>query len=379
MAQFGTHEVSDALAPLVGNFQTVVDFGIENAYEQINAENTAYNASVTAEMDERCEIGEEETRVFGGADEFAVQEGDEFSNPDAQKVEGGYPIQFPMRRHEQKVAWTYDFSRTNSVDKLAASYVAARTADVRWMQRQMRLALYYPFSRPARLPDGTDNPNAFKEFLNSPKIKKSLYPLLNADGMPVPVGPNGETFDPATHTHYMASDWTAAGSTAATRDGDMQAAVLNLVEHGLDQGSRLCIEINMLDAGQFVALPNFVAAAPIGVQLGDNTAFAIGSQLDPRNYNNRFLGTYLGFEVWTKPWVFPNYKTITSLGTRKTLYWRKQKGGLNGDFELVFTNPSYKLLSDIMRRDGGCSVQNRETGVVLYTGGPVFQTPNGLI
>lgn len=374
MAQFGTIQVSDALAPLVGNFQTVADFGVDNAYQQISEDLDAYNRVVNDEIGDLVEVTTDVTRVYGAADSGEMQEGDEISNPDAQKPQEGYPIQFPLRRGEYKVAWTHDFMMLNSVEELRAAYEAAKIADQKYLQRQFRRALFTPFSRPAKLPNGTDNANAFKEYLVKPQIRLSLYPLLNADGSPVPIGPNGEEFDPDTHTHYMASDWGAGGSTPATRDGDMQAALQNLVEHKIE--GTLAIYINYANEAQMRGLPGFVGVLEANVVPGANMTYASGERLDPFNFNNRRIGTYRGFEVWVKPWVFPNYIVPICLsGGRKVLAWRVRQNRMWADFGIRYHDPNWKLIADIMARDGGCSVDQRHMAVVLYVGGAAYATP----
>ncbi len=371
---YGTLQVSDSLNALLASQVSVLQFGLVEAYDLIAEDLAAWNAIVQEELSLLAEMGEDVMRVYGGAQAMTMLEGDEFSDPDAEKVAGGIAVAFPLRRGEIKVAFTRDWLATNDTQQLAAQYDAAKLGDLQRIQRKLQEAIFFPISRPTVLPNGTPNPNPYRDRLVPPNVPLPLFPLLNADGAPVPVGPNGETFDPLTHTHYAASDWTSNASTPATRDGDLQAVCNNLVEHNVT--GRLCLFINFAQEAQIRALPSFVPMFDANVQVANNITFTQGA-LNPRNFNNRMIGTYRGFEVWIKPWVFPNYVVPFSSGDTKgrPIYWRTRKGGLCKDFGLFYEDDDIKLKADTMIRDGGCSVWMRHMAVVLYTGGPTYVSP----
>lgn len=376
----GTLAVTDALVSLLGNQVSVITFGTQAAYTQIQEENAAYNRVVQEELAMFTERSEDVTRAYGGAGIIDAEEMNEFDSVDASKVTGAYPVSFPLTRHGSKVGYTSDFLATNSVDQLAAQYLAARTGDQIKIQSKIRRALYVPVSRPVYLPGTrTVNPNAYIDRLVPPNVPLGIYPLLNADGAPVPVGPNGETFDGATHTHYMASDWTAPGSTPSTRDGDLQATCNNLLEHAVD--GDLMIVINRAQEGAMRALPNFVRNFDSTVRVADTITYATGA-LDVRQTFNRCIGTFNGFEVWVKPWALPGKIVPMAMGGGvgggKVLVWRVRKGGLWADFNFRAEGlaeghqKNFPIGADPMTRDGDCSVWERHMAVVLDVSGPVY-------
>lgn len=372
---YGTLQMSDTLNPLLLSQASVLDFGEGQAYEAIAADLIAWNALIQEELAFLAEMTDDVTRVYGGTQAGQMLEGDEFSDPDSQKVSQGYAISFPLRRGEYKVAFTRDYLATNSAAQLAAQYDAAKLGDLQRMQRKFQEAIFYPVSRPITLPNGSPNPNAYTERLVKPLISLPLFPFLNADGAPVPSGPNGETFDPATHTHYMASNWGAGGSTAITRDGDLQAACNNLIEHKIT--GRLVIFINYAQAATVRAMPSFVPLVEMDTRPGSDLTVSTLPALDPRNFNNRRIGTFLGFEVWIKPWIFPGFLVPMALGdsSGRPLVWRHRKNRLWADFTLFYKDDDAKLRADLMIRDGGCSVWQRHMGVVLYTLQATYTSP----
>lgn len=371
----GTLAVTDALSSLLASQLSVVQYGTAAAYEQIQEENAAYNRVVQDELATFAEMSEDSTRAYGGANVIDAEDMTEFDNVDASKIAAAYPVSFPLTRHGNKVGYTRDWLATNSTEQLAAQYLASRTGDQQRIQSKIRRALYYPVSRPVFLTDGTRNPAAYVDKLVPPNVPLPLYPLLNADGSPVPIGPNGETFNAATHTHYMAVDWTAGGSTATTRDGDLLAACANLTEHRVD--GELRIIINAAEESKIRALPNFIQDYNPTVTVGANLTYA-GNNLDVRNYNNRRIGTFMGFEVWVKPWAFPSYILAMATGGdmgERILVWRTRKGGLWSDFNFRAHQDNFPVTADPMTRDGDCSVWGRHLGVALFTGAATYAAP----
>lgn len=369
----GILTVTDSLDTLIGNQLTVLEYGADQAYAQIQAENAAYNAQVNEQLNDFAMVTQDVQDVYGGSGIINAEAMSEFDDPDASKVLGAYPVGFPLTRHGSKVGYTQDWLATNSVDQLAAQYAAQRTGDQIAIQSKIRRALYYPISRPVFV-SGSLNPSRYIDRFIPPNQPVPLYPLLNADGSPVPIGPNGETFDGATHTHYMASDWTAGGSTNITRDSDLQAACANLTEHKL--AGELILSINRNEESKVRNMPNFVPVYDNTVILGNGITRAEGA-LDVLNYNNRRIGTFQGFNVWVKPWTFPGYIMPMAKGdaTMAPLKWRVRKGGLWKDFNFRSTKTDFPLVAATMTRDGDCSVWNRHMAVVLYVGGALYTAP----
>jgi len=384
----GTLALTDSLASLMASQVSINVYGKADAYAQIQDENTAYNEVVAAEMTMLAERSSDVIRAYGGAGVIDNEDMGEFDSVDSSKVAGVYAVGFPLTRHGAKIGYTDDWLATNSADQLAAQYLAARTGDQQKVQSKIRRALYYPFSRPAFLTNGTRNANAYSDRLVQPPVAVPLYPLLNADGNPVPIGPNGETFDPTTHTHYVASDWTASGSTVTTRDGDLQATVNNLTEHKID--GELMLIINRAQEASIRALPNFVRNFDATVQVASTITYATGA-LDVRNYNNRMIGTYNGFEVWVKPWALAGKIIALATGggaaisgeATKVIVWRTRPGGLWADYNFRAADPmtgdsrqrNFPITAEPMTRDGDCSVWGRHLAVILDVTSSTYTVP----
>lgn len=370
----GILQITDALSSLIAGQLSVINYGEQAAYEQIQEENAAYNRVVKEEQDLFMKIGENTAEAYGAAGTIEAENMTELDKPDDSKIVVEYPIGFPLTRHGNGIGYTRDWLASNSTKQLAAQYDAARSGDMLKIQSKIRRALYYPISRPVFNPDGTKNTSAYVDRLQAPNVPLPLYPLLNADGNAVPIGPNGETFDPTTHQHYMASDWTSITDPSA-RDGIMQTACQNLIEHKITGGVMLAI--NSSDVSKVKALPEFQQRFDETVHVGIGVTYAEGD-LDILNFNNRCIGTYLGFEVWVKPWTFPGYIVPMATGddeAGRLMVWRTRKDGLWADFNFREQGVSFPLIDNVMTRDGDCSVWMRHLAVVLYIGGPDYVTP----
>lgn len=381
---FGTLQVSDALVNMLENQTTnILDYGADLAYDQIAEDAAAWNRVVKDELATFTQPTDDAERLYGGVNQMVSQYGDEVSIPFAQKVTEGTLIGFGIYREELNIQWTYDWMASHTISQLMAQWTSAKEADLRWTQGEIQAALYRPTNRPVRLSDGTVNPNAYRDRLIN-NVPRPIFGLLNADGYPVPIGPNGEQFDPNTHTHYMASAWS--GKTNVQQASDALALVRNVTEHGIVGKS--IIQINSSDEMAWRNLPGFIQLYEPGTIVANNITYAGGAELDIYNPNNRLIGRFQGFDVWVKPYAFVGYAVAIDYGNlgdgtpedpgSRPLVWRSRKNGLWSDFTISFTNPQFKLQANMMKRDGGASVWNRHKAAILYTGGSTYQVPSGL-
>lgn len=125
----------------------------------------------------------------------------------------------------------------------------------------------------------------------------SVKAFVNADGAEMPVGPNGESFNPATHTHFLASTAFAAAN--------LDALIDTVIEH---YGAGMpVVEINQAQEQAVKGFTGFAAYLDARIIAAPNVQRADG-QLDPVNFNNRAIGVYRGAEIWVKSARIPaNY------------------------------------------------------------------------
>lgn len=360
--QFGNLHVSDALVNLIANQVKIIDYGPEQAFQQVEQEFVAWNTVLAEEMSQYAEISSEVEYVYGGDGVLEMMESDELNIGIPQKVLEGLVVSAPLRRATINTGWSQDFLSTNSVDTLQGQVAAMKTGDLQRVERNLRGAIYNNVSKPVYV-DGADNPAAWRDRLVVPQVLRPTFPFLNADGGPVPIGPSGEAFDPTTHNHYMADDWT--GGSAGSHNAALLALVSNVVEHKVS--GTLQIQINFNDEALVRACPDFVKSFEEGVVIAITETYAAGERLNPTNYNNRKIGTFHGFDVWVKPWALHGYIIAMAFGSgqRRPLIWRVRKDGLYSGLSIMMQNKDYPFYSEKVGRDGGCGVWFRDHAAVL--------------
>jgi hypothetical protein len=207
---YGTLQMSDTLA--VARNAIVAEFGEDRTFLAIQ-EVLAAHDRIRNEMF-RDVIGEttaDRMRGFGGVDTMDFIEADEFARPEAQKVTAGVQSGFPLRAFQLGIQWTSLWLRTHTVAEMAAQIDAARAADVRRLNYEIKRALFTPTNNTAYTDDRID------------RAPLTIRALINADSTALPVGPNGETFNATTHTHYL--------GTGAFIAANLTALINTLTEH----------------------------------------------------------------------------------------------------------------------------------------------------
>ena len=353
----GTLSVSDTLASAAN--QTVADFGEDNAFKEISRFLDAHNQVTGDMLASLCDFTDDRLRRYGGVDEMEMQEAGEYHTPEAQKVAAGATVGFPLRRQEIALQWTRDYFENHTVAELAAQFDAARAADLRRIQRELKRALFSSANY------------RFSDYLVD-RVDIDVKRLLNADGQPVPINPQGETFNPATHTHYIAR-------VGALANSDVQSAIEHVVEHGY--GGRPVIYINRGNEAAIRALTGFnpYTEARIIPAPGGTADRASGTVATDTLYN-KSIGIFDGgAEVWVKPWIPNNYLLVFDAASpAKPLVWRNRLGhgsARPAPLQIVAELELYPLRAQIMRREFGIGVWNRANGCVLYVGGTSYVVP----
>lgn len=347
---FGTLTTLDTLATTQ---QTVTQFGEDNAWVAIEASLAAHNGILREQLGMFATFTSDKLRRYGGPANMEMEEVDEYGTASAQKLTAGSNVGFPMRLYEIGVQWTRKYFQNALASELAAQFIGVEDADSRRMQRSLKQAIFKPTNL------------SFEDRLTDHVILP-VKALINADSAPIPIGPNGEVFNAATHTHYLA--------TAAFVAADLNAVIDTVVEH-FGVGT----PIVMINKAQEVAVRGFTGF--VGYLdprvIGANNVNQARGTLDMINVNNRAIGVFGAAEVWVKPWIPANYVVVLMTGiSAKPLAFRTRTGSdTGGDLTLEFEDEVHPLRARVFSREYGISVWNRHAAAVLYTGGGAYVEP----
>jgi len=343
----GTLQTLDTLA---SSQQTIAEIGEDNAFQAIDAALVAHNEIVTEMTDNLAETTVDRQRRYGAVDAMEMEEMDEHGTPDAQKVTAGITVGFPLRLYGIAVQWTRKFFQNATGEELAKQFVAATTADLRRIERQLKFALFTPVNY------------VFVDKLID-HVELNVKGLCNADGAGIPLGPQGQEFNGATHNHYLA--------TASLAEADVVALLETIIEH--QATGKAYLYINRAQETAVRAMSKFTPYTPVNIIPGANTQEAVGT-LNPNLLYDRAIGDFDGTaEVWVKPWIPAGYMLAFLSGVRKPLVFRVRNAGAG--LSLVADDEAYPLRARIFEREFGVGVYTRTNGAVLYTGGGTYQAP----
>lgn len=348
----------NTLAELKANKDRLAVFGEDNFLEALQADLEYHNAAVEEQLQEFATPTTDLQDRYGTNDAGGMEDADEFAQPRTQLVRSGGQVAYPLKKYVRGISWTKDFLERATVEDLAKDTIAAQADHIKAVGRALGRALF-------------DHRNWVFRDRHATQVDLNIKALLNSDGDAIPNGPQGESFDPATHHHYPAIDWAA--STEAQRQAAVEAAITDLIEHG--HGDDVRIYINQGNETQFRALPGFVKAEfPLVRPAGDRDASTF--VLDTSRTTNRIIGSFNGFPVWTKPWVPFNYQAVHAAGDeRKPLKFRQDTIAERRGLRLGGQIKVYPLQSDNFEAFYGFGAHTRTAAVALYMGGPAYTSP----
>jgi hypothetical protein len=345
---YGTLVTLDALA---SSQQTIASLGEDKVWEGIDVFLAAHNEIMNELLNELVERTTDRLRRFGGASNMTMDEIDELGTPDAEKVTAGQNVGLPLRKYGRALQWTRNYFLVATGEELAAQVRGLTIGDRLNVERQVKRAIFTPTNATFqdRLVDYVDLP---------------VKALINADSSTLPPGPNGESFDGATHTHYLA--------TASFIAANLTSLINTVIEHYGTGEIRVCI--NKAQEAAVRALSGFTAYVDARiVQPGGSTTATATGQLDMINTGDRAIGIYEAAEIWVKPWVPASYMFGYNRSAPKPLGLRTRTG--MGDLQLTFDDESHPLRARGYEREFGVGVVERTNGAVLYTGGGTYAAP----
>ncbi len=346
---YGTLSILDTLA---SSQTTVAEYGEDRAFEQIQAALDAHNAQVNDMTGWLAETTPDRQRRYGSQDTMRMVELDEFGAPDAQKLSAGVTVGFPLRMSGIALQWTRSYLLRARTDELAAQVTgtldADRLATIRDMKRALMISGNYTFDD--RLVDGVD---------------LAVKRLVNADSASIPLGPNGESFDATTHTHYVARVSTLAAT-------DISAIIRNVAEH-FSQGDTVLLINQASETAVRGFTSNFTPYVDARI-IPAQSAQVGRASLSVNNIYDRAIGIFDTAEVQVKPWVPANYMVAIQRGVEKPLVRRIDPIAGDG-LQLVYEDERHPLRARAWERRQGFGVWNRVAAAVLYTGNTSYADP----
>lgn len=351
---FGTLATLDDLADIDAS---VLEFGEETLANRVAQALQIHNAAMDEAVRDFAIVTSSYQLPYGVADDMEMQELDQFGSPDVQKSAAGGAVGLPLRFYGIAVQWNRHFLLNTPVATLARQFDNAAAADRRNVVRRIR----------QRLLTAT-NTTDYRDLLQT-RLTYDIQALLNADGMSIPNGPNGETFTAGSHSHYNAeATLSAAGLLTALED---------VTEHGVS--GDVVIYIARADEAAVRLLNGFTPYVDARIRPASDTEVAIGN-FDATNPTDRAIGIFEGAEVQVKPWVPADYQIVFSRGGEKPLAIRTRSGTLAGDaygggFGQLFEDEDHPLRARGLGREFGVGVNARHAAAINYSGGGTYVVP----
>lgn len=345
----GTLDISDLLAT---ESVSVLEYGLDKIQAVLQADLDAHNAIVDDMMGELCDTTTDRQRRYGPAAGGEMVEVDEYGRGPTQKSKGGDTVGFPLKKFQYNIGWTADWFAMKTPADMARQQIAAQRAHVQALLKGVKQALYLP-----------TNYTFYDMFVDN--VALSVKRLVNADGGSIPTGPNGEEFDPATHTHY---DAIAAVTNAAAK-----ALAMDVLEH--HDGQDVRIAINIADETAWRALTEFKPY--IDSRLIVNTASNEPTKrVDNSRINNKPIGLIGAAEVWLKPWAIANYPVAytTEPGAKPLVMRKHPKTAMQG-LRIAAEIAAHPLYAQYQEAYFGFGAWTRTAAAILRTDNGTYAAP----
>lgn len=350
-AQTGTHTIDDLLDV---EHQSVAEFGRSTVEEVIQSDLENHRALTEEMVDEIAEVSTDRQRIYGDAGNTSMEEVDEYGRGTTQEDHDSGETAYPLRKFLHDVGWTNDYEVNATPADMAQAVLNAEKADVKQIRTQMKKAIFK-----------SSNYTYVDHLVD--KVSLDVKRLVNADGAPIPPGPNGKTFNGSTHTHYNAE--------SSLSNGGLDDSLTDLMQHGHTNEVRMYI--NQADASAVKGLSDFKEAVDARLTL-DANANQLREQRDvSRPLDDRWIGTFNAAEVWIKPWVPSDYIFIfDAMADEKTLVQRQHSSAGMQGLRLAAEIRDYPLNIDNMEHYMGFGVWNRTNGVVHYHNNGTYTDPS---
>lgn len=325
------------------------EFGLDAIAAAIQARLDYLNGEVANQMTWLAEQSADTRRVWGTSENFVMKEVDEYGFARTQQPTSGVEVGFPLRKFSVSTGWTRDYILRATPADLAKKSLGIMAAYQTMLRNEVRYAVFnndnYTFTD--FLGDGTD---------------LSVKAFLNADSALIPDSPDGDTFDGATHNHYVG---TSGASLAYT---DIDTLIANVVEHGNMRDVSLIINEADVSTLQGLTSTKFVAlslAVLVPSANADSTVLRSNVNEDP---SNKLVGYWAGYPVYTRSWVPDNYVVAAAVGAgQKPLVHRVEKIASLRGLRMVYEFDANPITSQSWEAYEGFGAWNRAALAVLDT------------
>lgn len=348
----GTHDISFLLAQTNPISNGTLTF--DEVISTLDADTAAYNAVTRSALDDlaRFENGlGARLGAYGGSANGSMMKVGEYGRARTQRAGAVAPLGFPLDKYQYNIGWTREWEKRKSPADFARSQQGAQQGHRQRVLYEIKSALFLSSNY------------TFRDHLVD-FVDLGVKRLVNADSATIPNGPNGETFDGATHTHYLAN---ATLTTAA-----VDAAITHLIEHG--HGNNVKMYISQTNEAAVRALTGFGAYLDPRLIRGTQ-ANQPGQTLDITRTTNRAIGIYGAAEVVVKSWMIANYAFFFDAGSqKKTLRVREDTEG-SMSLVKVAELDDHPLRADYMESFFGIGVETRTNGVILQFNNGTYQDP----
>lgn len=344
----GTHDISTLLA---SRLTSAAAFGLDTIQAILEADVAAHNAIVTDMVGAMCDVTTDRQRKYGSSAGGEMAEVDEYGRSATQLAQPGATGGYPLRLFQYAIGWTSKWFETHTPADMATAVQAAEKAHLRRVQREIKRAIF-----------GATN-YTFNDFLVD-GVDLAVKRFVNADSQAIPEGPNGESFDSSTHTHYNANATLTAAALLDTID--------DVIEHG--HGGMVKVAIAKADETAVRALSGFTAYTdPRIIYRATDTP---GQTLDISRLDSRAIGIFGGAEVWTKPWAIANYAFAwDDASPSKPLAFRQRASTSLQGLRIAATLDTHPLHAQYMEAEFGVGVWTRTNGAVLYFAAGAWADP----
>jgi len=335
---------------LAARFQSAVRFGLDTIQQVIERDLAVHNQLSTEMVSLLADPSTDRQRLAGTSESGEMLEADEHTRVPTQKAPTGATVAFPLKNFQYAIGWTRKFMERKTPADIAAQYTMAKKAHRKKIVAEVKRAIFGPLNYTHRdhLVDNVD---------------LGVKRLVNADSMGIPEGPNGESYDATTHTHYMAN---------ATLTAAFLTSVINtVVEHG--HGGAVVVVINKTDEAAVRALVGFVPYVDPRLALGTGQV-PTGERADITRLDNRAIGLFGSAEVWVKPWGIANYAFAYDTSASKPLVLRTANGATL-ELRVAAKLETYPLYAEYMEDEFGFGVWTRTNGAVGYFAGAEYVEP----
>lgn len=340
---------------------SVIDFGEQKVTEAIMERERIHSAQLVQVTSALGFWTTEYQLAFGGYDRGQGYEVGELGRAKPSKGGAGYFCGLPLREWQYGWQGSYRFFKQASVRLVGRNAYRMLNADAAYVMARVLDAVFNPVNY-----EHTDD--ITREGVIFPSAKLQVKALVNADGLELPPGPNGERFDAATHTHYAAE----AGFTAP----NLSATVATVRHHTPD--SRPVMWINPAQSTAIAAFSsNFVPLSIAGL-IQPDSGTRVAQTLDVGNPGNRLIGWYDNIPVFEVPQIPANYILVYESNTDVKVVGIRYSDVFGGrNLQPLVQDEVHPLRATTFSRYIGMGVWNRTGAAVLQInkGDGVYAAP----